>query len=414
MPKLFIRLLSPAAATEEGYRVSSAWMIQEDDGRTRARGETDFRGLSELIDPGTDWIQNPANIIVTVPGEHVLTLSCEVPGRSIGQMRRALPFVVEEFVTTDIESMHLASAELRRGAPARVSLVERGLLEGWLACLAALQIRPGYLFSEAELLPVAAGQASVLLDEDRVLVRTPDQAAAVDRDNLALAVDALGADRLLVAFGRLTDLERGELSQDLTVDTEQTSAAETVLEFVAEQWRDAGAVNLLQGDYRPRQQSNPLWLQWRPAAALAAVWVAVALLAMTAEAWYASYRADALEASGEALYRDIFPAERRVTNPRRQLQAKLGERPDDGGIGFIALLGPLADAMTPDTRIQNLNYTEERGELAVDLLIGGFDGLDRLKEELAGEGVTVDITSAEQTDNGVRGRVRLSAAGGGQ
>ncbi|MEQ8783470.1 MAG: type II secretion system protein GspL [Roseibium album] len=414
MPKLFIRLLSPAVATDEGYRVSSAWMIQEDDGRTRAHGETDFRGLSELIDPGTDWIQNPANIVVTVPGEQVLTLSCDVPGRSVGQMRRALPFVVEEFVTTDIESMHLANGELKRGAPTRASLIERTLLDEWLACLAALEIRPGYLFSEAELLPVADRQASVLLDGDRVLVRTHDQAAAVDRDNLVLGLGALDVDRLLVAYGELTALERGELSQELEVDTDHASTADSVLAFVAEQWRNADAVNLLQGEYRARQQSNPLWVRWRPAAALAGVWIGVALFAMVAQAWYADYRADDLEATSEALYRDIFPNERRVTNPRRQLQAKLGDRPDDGSSGFVELLGPLAAAMTPDTRIQNLNYTDERGELAVDLLIGGFDGLDRLKEQLAGQGVNVDITSAEQAENGVRGRVRLSGAGAGR
>ena len=35
----------------------------------------------------------------------------------------------------------------------------------------------------------------------------------------------------------------------------------------------------------------------------------------------------------------------------------------------------MAAAMTPDARIQSLNYTEERGELAVDLTIGGFEAL---------------------------------------
>lgn len=411
MPKLFIRLLGPAQASDEGFCVSSAWMIQEDDGRVRARGETDFRGLSELIDPGTDWLQQPANVVVTVPGEEVLSLSCEVPGRSVGQVRRALPFVVEEFVTTDIESLHLASGELKRGAPTRVSLVDRERLEDWLACLEALEIRPGHLFSEAELLPVAEDQASLLVEPHRVLIRTPDQAAVVDRENLALAASGLAVARIHVAHGTLTDLEAGELAQSAEVDVAEDAADGSVLEFIAANWRSSGAVNLLQGPYKPRQQANPLWERWRAVAALAAVWVGVALVAMTAEAMYASYRADSLEATSEALYREIFPGERRITNVRRQLQAKLGERPDDGGVDFVQLLAPLAAAMTPDARIQSLNYTEERGELAVDLTIGGFEALDRLKEQLSGQGVSVDITSAEQADSGVRGRLRLRGAG---
>ncbi len=410
MPNLFIRLLSPAIAGEEGYSVSAGWMIQEDDGRVRGRGETDLRGLSDLIDPGTEWLQTPGNVIVTVPAEHVLSLSCEVPGRSVGQVRRALPFVVEEFVTTDIESMHLASGELRRGAPTRVNLIDRSLLDDWLACLASIGVRPGHLFSEAELLPVEARQASLLVDAHRVLVRTADQAAAVDRDNLVLAVGALDVDRVRVVFGRLTDIELGQLAQDLEVETLETPGAETVLDYVAAHWRTADAVNLLQGQYRARQPSNPLWQRWRPAAALAAVWLVVALLVMLAEAIYADHRANVLEARSVELYRNIFPGEQRVINPRRQLQTKLGESAGGGGAGLIDFLGPLAASMGGNAHIASLSYDQERGELSVDLLTDGFDTLDRIKQGLSSAGVNVEITSAEQLGNGVRARVRLQGA----
>ncbi|MFU8816862.1 MAG: type II secretion system protein GspL [Pseudomonadales bacterium] len=420
MPKLFIRLLSPASpaderSADEGFNVQSAWMIRESDGRIRARGETDFRGLSELIDPGTAWIQDPDNIVVTVPSEYVLSLTCQVPGRNIGQIRRALPFVVEEYVTTDIESMHLASGPLRRGAPARVDLVERDLLRGWLDCLAALSVRPGYMFSEAQLLPAAAREASLLIDGERVLIRTTDQAAALDRDNLILAVSALDVDRLRVVYGSLSDIERAQLiaAGELEIETSETADAETPLEYIATQWLGADAINLLQGEFRPTQQSNPVWDNWRSVAALAAVWIGVALLAMTTQAIYAGYRANDLKAQSEQIYRDIYPEERRVTNVRRQLQAKLGERPDDGSAGLLELLAALATVSDPRTRVQSLNYTGERSELAVDLMTGGFESLDQVKERLAGQGVNVDITSAEQADQGVRARIRLRGTGAG-
>jgi len=414
MPKLYIRLLSPAVATDEGYSVTSAWMIQEDDGRTRARGETDFRGLSELIDPGTEWVQNPANIVVTVPAENVLSLSVDVPGRSVGQIRRALPFVVEEFVTTDIESMHLASGEIRRNAPVRVNLLDRTLLDDWLACLAALDVRPGFMFAESELLPVAEGQASLLLEGDRVLIRTPDQAAAVDRENLVLAIGALPVERVLVVFGRLTDIELGQLGQEREVETVETPGARTVLEYVAAHWRTADAVNLLQGNYRARQRTNPVWQRWRSVAALAGLWLVIALTTMTAEALYAGYQADRLEAEGEQLYRDIFPRENRVTNPRRQLQAKLGERTDAGGAGLLELLGPLAAHIGGNTRITSFSYDDDRAQLSVDMFTNAYDTVDRIKEKLAGAGVPMEIITAEQQENGIRARIRLGSAGGGR
>ena len=51
MPTLFIRLQSPIFRDEDGTDLSCDWLILENDGSVRADGVTDYRGLSELIDP---------------------------------------------------------------------------------------------------------------------------------------------------------------------------------------------------------------------------------------------------------------------------------------------------------------------------------------------------------------------------
>ncbi len=60
--------------------------------------------------------------------------------------------------------------------------------------------------------------------------------------------------------------------------------------------------------------------------------------------------------------------------------------------------------------ITSLNFTDARGELAADLLLGDYDELDQLKENLERRGVQVGITSAEQQDTGVRARIRLGGS----
>jgi len=416
MPKLFIRLLSPAVATDEGFDVRGAWMIIDEGDAVRAHGETDFRGLADLIDPNADWLQQPANVIVTIPSEEVLSLACEVPGRSVGQIRRALPFVVEEFVTSDIERMHLAAGEIRRGEPVRCNLIERSLLDDWLACLAELQIYPGYLLPETELLPVAEDQATVLFDGPVVLVRTLEQSATVDRENLALALSTLPSKRLLLINGELDAMERARLDPALEIERLPTGglAAESSLGFLALQ-ADARnrAINLLQGSYRPRQRRNPHWLQWRAAAGLAAVWIVVALIMNVLQGFHASRQADRLEAESQALFRDIYPGTTRITNVRRQMQAAMGERGEFGGLGLIGNLDNLANAIGTGSRIQSFNYALDRGELAVDLFIPGYEDLDRLKERLEARGVSVEIASAEQQERGVRARVRVREPGQG-
>lgn len=414
MPKLFIRLLGPAIRHDEGFLIEAAWLIQEDNGQIRAKGETDFRGLSELVDPTTDWIRQPNNIVVTVPSEHVLSLSCSVPGRSTGQVRRALPFVVEEFVSTDIDDLHLATGELSRRAPVRCNLVEHRLLVDWLDCLAALDIRPGFLFSEAELLPVADGEATLLLDGPLVLLRTADQALALDRDNLLLALSALDVSRIRVVYGALSELEAGQLDPEVELDVTEaeTGDAPSSLAYLASRSVEDGNINLLQGRYLARQPRNPVWQRWNQAAALAAVWIGLVFVTMIAEALYANHRADGLEASSVALYRNIFPAEQRIINVRRQMQAKLGDR-GDAGSGFIGYLGDLSAAMDESARIMSLSYTDDRRELAVDLTVPGFEAVEQLKGNLETRGVVVEITSAEQQTDAVRARLRIRSPGAG-
>jgi general secretion pathway protein L len=232
-----------------------------------------------------------------------------------------------------------------------------------------------------------------------------------------MALGSLDVERLLVVFGALTDMEWGQLGPDMQVDVlrQQDGDADSRLLYLAEAWRRGErGINLLQGAYQTKRPTSPLWERWRPVAGLAAVWAGLAFLGIIAQGIYASYRADELEASSEALYREIFPRDQRITNVRRQMQARLGDRGDDAGIGFLDQLGVLGAELTPGTSVMSLSYTEEREELAADLMIPGYEELDRLKQSLGTKGLAVDITSAEQQERGVRARLRISPQGGGQ
>ena len=409
MPTLFIRVLAPAHQDDEGLGLPNEWLIAEDDGSVRAKGVTDARGLSELVDPGTDWVTNAQNIVIVLPGEHVLGVSCEVPGRSAGQIRRALPFVVEEFVAADIEGMHLAAGNVRRGEPVRCNLIDRALLDGWLDGFAQLGLHPGAMISEAEMLPCEPEQVSVLFDGDEALVKTVDQAATVDRPNLLLALGSVTANEVLLLNGELTDLELGQLDGDMSVRQAVGDAGATTLEYVAGRWREhPDTINLLQGEYAPKQAANESWLRWRSVAGIAAIWLLVAFVGMIAQGFWANFQADTLQEESEALYRDIFPTERRITNVRRQMRAKLGARAaNPGSLGFTGYLGELSEVLDRNVVISSLNYTQARGELAADLLLRGYQELDRLKASLDQRGVSVVITSAEQQESGVRARIRL-------
>jgi general secretion pathway protein L len=411
MPTMFVRLQSPVFHDEDGRDLSCDWLILENDGAVRASGVTDYRGLSDLIDPTADWLQNPANLVILVPAEHVLALSAEVPGRSAGQIRRALPFVVEEYVAADIEKMHLAHGPVKRGASIRVNLVDRDYLEDWLDCFESLDLKPGYMVSDAELLPLRSGGATVLLEGETALIRTESQAASIDRDNLGLALGSLEVDTIEVVNGQLDGITSGQLEKDMQIILGEET--DPPLAYLAERWRGLpDVVNLLQGEYTPARSASDSMFRWRSVAALAAIWFVVALLAMIAQGIWAGMQADSLMAQSEDLYRDIFPGETRINNVRRQMRQKLGQSAGEGGTGFTTYLGHLAQGIDRSVSIWNLTYVESRNELAADLRLSNYDALEQLKQRLGQLGVTVEITSAEQQDDGVRARVRLQNGSG--
>ena len=413
MPTLFIRLQSLVFHDEDGKDLSCDWLILENDGSVRASGVTDYRGLSELIDPSADWLQNPNNLVVMVPAEHVLALSTEVPGRSVGHIRRALPFVVEEFLAADIEQMHLAHGPIKRGNSVRVNLIEQDYVDDWIACFEELGLKPGFMVSDAELLPVHDQGATLLLEPETVLIRTDNQAASIDRDNLGLALGSLDVELIDVANVELDGLTSGQL--DTGIEIRAGDDSEPPLAYLARRWRELpDVVNLLQGQYTPARPPTQNVYRWRSVASLAGIWLLLGLIGMAAQGIWSGVRADDLSERSVALYRDMFPGETRVNaaNVLRLTRAKLGQSTGEGGAGFTAYLGHLAQGMDRTVSIWSLTYSETRNELAADLQLSNYDALEQFKQRLNRLGVDVEITSAEQQDSGVRARVRLQNAGG--
>ncbi len=431
MPTLIIRALAAPLAVESGFEFSCEWLVVDAGGRHQSHGSGDFicqpdaaesnPSLTERIgavdgrasdaESSHQWLLDPANVVVIAPGEHVLSLSCEVPGRSAAQIRRALPYAIEEFIASDIECVHLASGPIKRGQPVRCCVIEEQLLSSWLACLNALGISPGHLVSEAELLPATPRGASVLIDNGTVLLRTEKQAASIDRGNLLPAITSLELDRLTLINGTLTDIEISQL--DLEVEAMPATALDdrvAVLGYLAQRWRQShSALNVLQGDYAAAVPGRADRAQWTGVAWLATAWLALGMLGMTATGLWSSTQADALETESLALYRSVFPQDQTATvqNVRRRMQARLGERTETGGRSMIEFTADLAAVLDPSMTVLGIDYHQARGEFATELLVRRYDDVDRVREALEARGVGAEITSAEQVEEGVQARLRM-------
>lgn len=426
--RLFIRILSASEPTDRGESqtvdtIACQWLLRADGGQALARGDSLAEGLTDTIGPegvrdAASALADPENVVVLVPTAQVAWLSRAVPGRRPAQIRRALPFAVEEFLTQDVETMHLAHGAIVRGQPVRCALLDRQLLTDWLNCLRDCGLRPGHMVPDGALLPCDEGSASVLFEDGVALVRTPEHIANVEASTLPDILESIRA-----SFDEADESIRLELIGDDISGTptggsdfsvSRTHLDGPVLDFLAAQWEgNRPEINLLQGPFAPERRGSASPGRWRSVSALAAVWLIVALAWLIAEGYVANQRADALEAESKDLYRSIYPNDRRIPNAFAQMRAKL--RGSDAGEGaFHVLLGQLAAGTVQanaEINVRSITFNDSRGELTSELWLPGYAQIDGLKRELEERGLAVDISSAEERDNIVRARLRIRVPG---
>ena len=407
MPLLCLRLLSDATEGEGGWTLAAEWLMVEDDGSPRQQGTTDYRGLADLLDPTQDWVHESRNVLLLVPHDQILEVTVNVPGKSAAQMRRALAFAVEEFASTDIERLHIASDRIRPGKPIRCQLLERELLTHWLACLGSLGIKPGYLLADTELLPLEESGVHVLIDGSHALVRSPLEAAMVDRGNLVSVLQTIDAKVVHVAGGQLEPLEIAQLTDARIVPIPFEGSS---IEYLVRQWQRDEGINLLQGEFLPARTTRDRTSTWYAPAMVAAVWIGVAWLLMLGKGFWADWRSEALESKARALYTDIYPDEPVVRNVRRSFSQKLGQAGGESGYGFAHLTADLATALESSAQVRSLEFEADSGELKAEVIIASHAAVEEVNSRLSSLGVDAELLNAIQEDQHIRAYFKLKTA----
>ena len=132
---------------------------------------------------------------------------------------------------------------------------------------------------------------------------------------------------------------------------------------------------------------------------------------MVVQGFWAESEADRLEQESYAFYKSMFPRESQpasLNQLRRRMSAKLGQRlPEGAESEFVGLLAQLADVLAANQKVTSISFAAQRGELNAELLLGGYNDLDALKDKLAKAGVVLETTNAEQEGSQVRSRVRV-------
>jgi len=393
-------LLIRLAAAGAGFR---DWVLVDEQGGARTP-------VREGV-PETGVLAGASRIVVIVPGNEVLLSEARVPGRNRQRVLRAIPYVLEEQLASDVETLHFAIGQAQNGGNYPVAVVDRSQMDAWAELLAEQNIVASQWVPEMLTLPLTDDGWSLMIEGESVLVRSgPYTGFAADLETFPELVSLFASREQAPSQAQLF----GSSILDLEgIDLEVVDQELQPLEILGRGFVQGPTLDLLQGGYSRSEEWGRLLRPWKATAALLVAGLVLTAVSTGVNYYRLSKQQEQLAAGIESVYRETFPQARRIVNPRAQMEQKLKqlERQAGGGgqTAFLALLADVARVLRSRSGVQIQGATYRDGRLDLQLLADNVQVLDQLKQALTGEGrMRAEIQSATtQEDGKVNSRVRV-------
>ena len=112
-----------------------------------------------------------------------------------------------------------------------------------------------------------------------------------------------------------------------------------------------------------------------------------------------------------SLYQQLFPGER-VRALERQIREKLSGDSGGSDTGFLSATHTLARVyqqqnLQQQVQLTSLRFNDRLQELMVEVQAKGLNDLQVLRQALEQAGLSAEIASATNDNNGVKGRIRI-------
>ncbi len=356
-----------------------------------------------------------------VPGEQVMLFLADIPSRNLQKVQQAAPFMLEDKLAEDVESLHFA-AGLRDSGGHLVAVTAGERMKRWLAEIAQAGLEPVQLVADATALAGPPDAVAIALDGAYVLARFPDGSGFTAERELALS---LLSKRLTVAavqpalqatiYAAEADDGPGFAAALSTTGAEfsQQPLKDGVLPLLAAGLRQQRGINLLQAGFQPRSGFQEHWRVWRTAAVLAAV--CLLLLLVQQGVGYLRLKREAADLDGQVtqMLSQALPGSRvSPGSEKARMQQLLSQLQGGSSAGsLLTLLDALGSAVASNPSIQVIALNYQGGSLQAQLQAIDIAALDTLKSNLNQTGISANLDSVNASGSQVTGRITLTGSG---
>lgn len=351
-------------------------------------------------------------VVAVLPGTAALLLQATLPPGRESTIAKALPFAVEDRLAEDPADLVFAQVRQGGGRERAVAVMHRDALDRSLEALRTAGATVVAAIPEPLLLPATEAGWTVLFRDTVAVVRTGGTSG------FAVELDAL-AD--VLACADVTPPRAVTLYAPAGAAPLPDFGPGTVLECIAvghpmEAFTDGPDVRAAPS-FVAREARYTALRSARFAAAVAVV-LFLASAAYTGVQWRAAgeraAELAALRAAQERHYREAFPGAGRIVDvvlqARQRLEAR--QRRTRDGLGFLdAVYLAGLHTRTGDRAIEFNSVSFRDGVLNVQVNSRSAGEVEAYRNALLAENLTAELLSAQSSEHGVVGRLRIARAG---
>lgn len=328
-----------------------------------------------------------SKVVALVPSSSVLLTSVTLPPNANRKVLSAIPFMLEEDVSSDINEQFVALGQ-READTQHLAVVAKEKVIMWQSWLKEADIFCDAMYPDALALPTADNTITLLQLEQQLIVRFSDHQGMEGEAEWLLPLvlaKAKQEEKHIQCYSEIDNLDE-DAHEDLVFDYQ-----ELPLRLFSQHINET-SINLLQGDFAVKREGNRTWQKWKLVATLAAVALVVNMVAKSIELNSIKSQRLELNANITETIEQAFPnigayrqARVAVQNEMRRLEQA------GGGLGMLAIMSQLSGAFANSgVAPQTLRYDATRTELRMQSVADNFESLERFRREVQALGFEVD------------------------
>lgn len=348
---------------------------------------------------------------ITVPTRHCLLMRVSVEAKNARDLNAAIPYALEDQLADPVEDLHFSYAPKSDDGQRAVIVCHRDVMQLWHDEFISVD---GHIIPDALALPIQPGGWTIVLGDDRALVRTgkytgfecqPDQLENL----LRLSSNGLASPETIDCWSKEggSEMSFSESSLASLVQTHHFNSFEEWLQFAGQPVED---IDLRTGMFSRGRKVISGPKAWLPTLVLLAIALFLHVYLSITEISELTASTRALNQQSETLFNNAFPDVKKIVNMRvqaeqelKQLEAGVMEK----GSNFIAVFTDSMSAVADLKGVALKGFNWQKETMQLQLTASSINLVELLKQRLQSKNYSVEILNAVNSKDGLRAQLRI-------